>query len=768
MKTQLLAALTLALPMLIHAQPATESQIVRRDSKGIIRSIEFSEKDAASSLSDQAFMKQYLLVTPDDAFVKTRDKQRRADHVNDHFDQYYKGIKVDGGGYNFHYKDGKMYYAHGHFVKLTNLDVTPAITPQTARDAWATYKKIPLATIADFTAELIVKEIAPLDSAANLVYKIYLRSGHPANDEIGYVLAKTGRVVLTEPILTHASPVMNPVTLSPSSRPGKQTIFKGRLLTPATGTFATRYNGTRTGSTDDNSGSFRLLDETRGAIIHTWNLQGSTDFTTRAELTDNDNNWTTAEHSANTNDMALDVHWALQQIYDRLNNAHGINSFDDPVTGAGFPIQAHIRYGTATNDRDNAFWDGLNNILYFGSGDVTFRPVAALDAVAHEFGHGITDFQIGWANGGVQGSFNEGMSDIWGAIMEHRITGGNVWQIGEQLTLNNTCLRDLQNTNSANVLRPMADTFGSTQYNTSTGNPNADIYVRSGVLSHWAYLLANGGFGINGVGNGYSVNGIGMDQLENLIVHAVFNNFLDNTTSYDDVRNGMINAATALYGACSAQVIATRNAWYAVGVGQAAGSPFGKYTYGPNTFAFEQSTGISVSNTSNYITITLADYGPSATYSWAVTYQTGSSTHNFSGRTATLYLSGGASKNISCTLTNDCGTYTVSFACYNYSYYRYMVSPNPARDQLSIDFENDSEKNAFPEQFDLIEESVYGSGKPVRSLDTRLESVQQVLTTTKRLTMDVKDLPRGRYILRVTKEKEEKDKQISTLRIILE
>ena len=116
MKTQLFSALLLALPMLAHAQPAAQAPAVVRDSKGIIRAMEFSEKDAASSLTDQAFMKQYLLVTPDDAFVKARDKQQRPDYINDHFDQFYKGVKVDGGGYNFHNKAGKMYYGHGHFV----------------------------------------------------------------------------------------------------------------------------------------------------------------------------------------------------------------------------------------------------------------------------------------------------------------------------------------------------------------------------------------------------------------------------------------------------------------------------------------------------------------------------------------------------------------------------------------------------------------------------------------------------------------------------
>jgi len=115
--------------------------------------------------------------------------------------------------------------------------------------------------------------------------------------------------------------------------------------------------------------------------------------------------------------MGLDVHWALQQIYDRLNNIHDINSFDD----SGFAIDAHIHYGTSNNNRDNAFWNLVDNVLLFGDGAVDFRPVASIDAVAHEFGHGISDLQMGWPYTGDRAAFHEGMSDIWAAILEQRI-----------------------------------------------------------------------------------------------------------------------------------------------------------------------------------------------------------------------------------------------------------------------------------------------------------------------------------------------------------
>ncbi len=185
-----------------------------------------------------------------------------------------------------------------------------------------------------------------------------------------------------------------------------------------------------------------------------------------------------------------------------------------------------------------------------------------LDVVAHEFGHGITDFQIGWGGTFDQNAFNEGMSDIWGAILEQRIQSDNIWKIGEQVTKNKPHLRNIQFTNDANSLTKIADTFGSTQYNNT-----ADFYVRSGVLSHWFYILANGESGTNDVGTTYAVNGIGMGLAEELIVEAVFNNYLDGTTTYAAIRTAMINASQTIFCANSLEVKAVTDAWHAVGVG---------------------------------------------------------------------------------------------------------------------------------------------------------------------------------------------------------
>lgn len=513
-----------ALPLICFSQGNPKEPIIKKDRSGNIKSVEFPDSKSSNKIPSTSieFFTTYLRINAMDEFKKEQQKQKDKEFINEHFDQYYNGIKVDGAGYNFHFKNGRMFLAHGRYVKIDNLNTIPTISPEKAKSCFAEFKKIQPSVITNFIAELIIKEIA-IDSVSQskLVYRVYFFANHPNNNEVGYIDAQTGKVLLTEPSLINFA---------------------------ETGTFETRYSGNQQGITENYSGAYHLTDYTRGATIHTWNLSGSTNINNRVELSDADNNWTTAEHSTGENDMALDVHWALQQIYDRVNNVYGINSFNDN----GYPIDAYIRYGTSNDDRDNAFWDHITNVLYFGDGALMFRPVVSLDVVAHEFGHGITDFQIGWGSSGDPRAFSEGLSDIWGVIFENRIRPDSIWQIGEQVTLYFDCLRNLENTNDIDAQMPIADFFGTTQY--IEGGP----YVRSGVFSHWFYHLVNGGDG---------VNGIGMNAAEDLIVSAVFDNYLDNTDNYADIRDNLILLTGAHYGICSSEVISVTNAWHAVGVG---------------------------------------------------------------------------------------------------------------------------------------------------------------------------------------------------------
>ncbi len=65
-----------------------------------------------------------------------------------------------------------------------------------------------------------------------------------------------------------------------------------------------------------------------------------------------------------------------------------------------------------------------------------------------------------------------------------------------------------------------------------------------------------------------NVNGIGIDNAA-LIVWRTLIFYLGQNSNYNDARNGSINAAIALFGECSNEVLQVRNAWAAVGVGAA-------------------------------------------------------------------------------------------------------------------------------------------------------------------------------------------------------
>lgn len=815
MKTQVLFAMTSVFPFFASAQNS-ETPTVLKDKKGIIQAMEFTDSDKSTTFSEQDFMKEYLKTTADDGFVKAKDKQRSQEFIDDHFDQFYKGVKVDGAGYNFHYKAGKMFYAHGHFVKLEGLDVRPKITDKIAKDSFANFKQIPSSDVSDFTSELLIKEIASLDSTALLVYKIYLRSNHPANDAIGFVDAQTGNILATEPIFSHGSASSTNEEMMTRSTPKKVPTMRTYALPPATGTFSTRYSGTQTASAFDDvsvTPRYRLFDNTRGATIHTRNLQGSTNITTSIELRDNNNTWTAAEHTPGENDMALDVHWALQRIYDRMNTAHAINSFNNPVSGAGQPINAHIRYGTAQPDRDNALWNNVDHYLAFGDGDVVFSPVASVDVVAHEYGHGITNFQIGWGNTGDQGSFNEGLSDVWGAIMQHRITGGNIWQIAEQLTVFNTCLRDLQNTNSAGVNRTMADTYDGAQYNGSSSK-----YERSGPFSHWAYLLASGGSGTNDVGGFYNVYGVGMDLLENLIVRAVFGNFLDNTTTYAQVRTGMVNAARALCGNQNGVLVQqVENAWKAVNVGTATQSsisgvdhlcPSSTYSVANlpqgSTVAWSSSntsavtinssgvatrvgsfhgsvtltatvsggcgtlvltktisvgkpiaTNISISapnncaGTSQLVVATMTGNPTSSVWSITSGNASNASLSDFGNGSASFYTNVPDCYGLTLNMSNSCGSASAGTTiCIDNCSARYTVFPNPAKDQLFVQFEHYETTASMPDQISLFSEKTQEAVYNIKS-----DGIHSKVGSDGVFKIDVSSLPRGTYYLHVTYSK---------------
>ena len=110
--------------------------------------------------------------------------------------------------------------------------------------------------------------------------------------------------------------------------------------------------------------------------------------------------------------------------YDFYWTEHGRDSIDN----AGMTIISTVDY-----DPDggcnylNAFWSGTYSQMVYGSG-----YSSALDVVAHELTHGVTDYESDLFYFMQSGAINESFSDIWGELTELTYNPGDP---GDRLSL---------------------------------------------------------------------------------------------------------------------------------------------------------------------------------------------------------------------------------------------------------------------------------------------------------------------------------------------
>jgi Zn-dependent metalloprotease len=117
--------------------------IIERNIKGIITSVEFRDPEREQSPNtSKDFFDQYLEISASDHFEKVPHQSNQKNLVHEHYDQYYKGVKVDDAGYNLHFKDGKLYFANGNFVKVESLNASPFMTNEEALISFLNSKKL--------------------------------------------------------------------------------------------------------------------------------------------------------------------------------------------------------------------------------------------------------------------------------------------------------------------------------------------------------------------------------------------------------------------------------------------------------------------------------------------------------------------------------------------------------------------------------------------------------------------------------------------------
>ncbi|MBS1489394.1 MAG: M4 family metallopeptidase [Bacteroidetes bacterium] len=526
---------------------------VQKDKNSKIIFVRFRNSGSHRALSNSTtLLKQLLKTQQDDSFKVLKTEKDELGFTHQLMQHYFKGLKVEGSEYLVHSKSDNIETINGSFAQIKANNTSPQIDSIQAlsnslkvinanKYSWQTSKDLYYPKV-----ELL---FASKDDNINYVlcWKFAISAIDPILSENVYVDAQTGKVIKRISLICNVN---------------------------SAGTAATRYSGTQAITTDSYNGAFRLREVLNNVNINTFNFQHSNDYTntsTAIDFTDNDNNWTAAEYNdANRDNAALDAHWASEQILNYWRIVRNRNSLNNN----GLALNNYVHF---YSNYDNAFWSPSNTSMFYGDGGTKFNAVVALDVCAHETGHGVCQFTANLGNGSREAlALNEGLSDIWGAVIEHwAAPNKQTWEIGEDIMLNGVpCLRSLSNPKTGGDGNPII-TGGTGGYpNTYQGqfwDANGEPHTNSTVISHWFYLLSVGGCGHiddNANKGAYTVYGITMDKAASIVYRAE-SNYLTSSANYAAARTAMISAATDLYGATSNEVAQVTNAWYAAGVGAA-------------------------------------------------------------------------------------------------------------------------------------------------------------------------------------------------------
>lgn len=565
-----------------HAQDS-EKDVKKRvnDEHGKPTLIVFKENSSLNASDHQRLFKEQLKVNEKVNFSKIKSEKDNAGYQHDKYQMFYEGIKVEFATYTIHSENEQLRSMSGEYYAIEKDDMTPTLSNTVAfRKAvqhigattylWEDPSSASQIGYEKPKGELVLLPTGKFEAVneksfkeeVRLAYKFDIYATNPVSRGDLYIDAKNGRVLLYDATIKHLGKHSH-------SKTSKNVNSKGEVSAAflATGNAATRYSGSQSIQTSLSGSSYILSDVTRGNGIQTYDMNTGTNYNNAVNFTDNDNNWTAAEHdNAAKDNGALDAHWGAQKTFDYFSGVHSRNSFDNQ----GSAIKSYVHFDVAY---DNAYWNG--SVMTYGDGSGTYFDVlTSLDVAAHEIGHAVCETSANLVYQKESGAMNEAFSDIWGACVEYYAAPSkSTWLIGEDIErrAGHAALRSMSDPKSEG----QPDTYGGTYWINPNCSPTSQndycgVHTNSGVLNHWFYILAIGKSGTNDLGNSYNVSGISIDKAAK-IAYRLENVYLSANSTYANARTYGIQAATDLFGSDSPEVIATTNAFFAVGVGAAYG-----------------------------------------------------------------------------------------------------------------------------------------------------------------------------------------------------
>jgi len=291
------------------------------------------------------------------------------------------------------------------------------------------------------------------------------------------------------------------------------------------------------------AGKYYLQDTTRGKGIYTYDAKNRTSLPGTL--------WADADNvfNATYDRAAVSAHVNAAKTYDFYKNTYGRNSYDN----AGARLNSTVHYSTSYN---NAFWDGTKMVYGDGDGSTFTYLSGALDVVAHELTHAVTEYSAGLVYQNESGAINEAVSDIMGTVAEYSVGSNFDWLVGEDIYtpgVSGDALRSMSNPAAYGDPDHYSKRYTGTQ-------DNGGVHTNSGIVNKAAYLLGNGG-----THTGVTVTGVGVPKL-GAIYYRALTVYLTPNSNFSSLRAAVVQSAKDLYGSTSAEATAAAKSFDAVGV----------------------------------------------------------------------------------------------------------------------------------------------------------------------------------------------------------
>lgn len=365
------------------------------------------------------------------------------------------------------------------------------------------------------------------------------------------------------------------------ARTGDLVLKRGELMHQAAAGTGTGVAGDRKKmSVRGGPGGYFADDVLRPPSLLTFDMKGNLSRTIgflNGQLSINNNDLAQDADNVWTDGANVDAHTYAGWTYDyyfKRHNRRGLDGNDLEVLSIVHPVRRDdIRlypneivstfYLNAfyAGDGVMVYGEGLPPSLRLTTGQRVEFLAGALDVVAHELTHGVTDFSSQLVYQGESGALNESFSDMMAVGAEFYFSGtapGTAdWILGEDIFVPGG-IRSMQN--------PLA--YGDPDhYSIRFTGPedNGGVHINSGIPNHAFFLaIAGGTHRLSGV----NVQGVGQANSEQIerVMYRAFTTMMPPTASFSTARAVTIQSARDLYGAGSPAERALIQAWTAVGV----------------------------------------------------------------------------------------------------------------------------------------------------------------------------------------------------------